>query len=125
MPMPMGMGMPPMGLGGPPGMGPMPGMGQPQGGPDPAMAALQGLSGMPAPQREEKALAEASANIQLALAGVYSRSAKASRHLSNAYSEIQQAREALNDIAAEGVGMPPDLGGSLMPQSQGMATPMM
>lgn len=94
-------------------------------GPDPAMAALQNLSGVPSPQREEQALAEASANIQLAMSSVYSRSAKASKHLSNAYTEIQSARQALNELTSEGVGMPPDLMGSMLPQSQGTPTPML
>lgn len=119
MPIPMGMGMPPMGMGGLGGP-----MGMPPAGPDPAMAALQGLSGVPAPQREEKALAEASANIQIALTGVYSRSAKASKHLSDAYTAIQQAREALNELTSEGVGLPPDLLGASNGPGMGQGSPM-
>lgn len=106
-----------------PGMMPpgMPGMGGPMpAGSDPAMAALEGLSGVPAPQREEKAMADASAQIQIALTGVYSRSAKAAKHLSTAYKEIQLAREALSQLPQQGVGAPPDLLGSPLPMGQGM-----
>ena len=112
-PMPGMMGGPPPGM---PGMPPL-GMGGPP--PNAQMGALEGLSGMPMQAKEQKALAEASANIQLALAGIYTRSAKASGHLSKAYSEIQKAREVLDQLSASPVGPPPDLLGGMTPQPMG------
>jgi hypothetical protein len=98
-------------------------MGQPPGA-NPAMRALEGLSGVPAPQRELKAMAEASAHIQIALAGVYTRSAKASELLSKAYENIQKARQVMEELSQQPVGPPPDLLGSLTPLSQGPPSPM-
>lgn len=113
MPLPMGMGLPPMGL---------PGL---QGPPNPAMAALDGLSGVPAPQREQQALDSASAQLNIAFQGVSMRSATAAKHVANALKEIQQAREALGELGMQAVGAPPDLLGSMLPQSQGMPTNML
>ena len=81
--MPGMMGGPPPGMPGmpPPGMG----AGAMGGMPNPDMSALESLSGMPNNAKEKEALATASANIQIALAGIYTRSAKASKHLSTAY----------------------------------------
>ena len=119
--------MPGMMPGAPPGMPPqgMPGM-PPQGGmpPNPDMAALESLSGMPNNAREKEALATASANIQIALAGIYTRSAKASKHLSAAYSEIQKAREALEELMDTPLAPPPDLMGMPSPMPMGQPTGM-
>src|SRR2546425_126720 len=117
--------MPGMPMGAPPGMPGMPPsgmMGAPPGGggpPNPAMGALDALAGMPMQAKEQKALAEASANIQIALAGIYTRSAKAAEHLSKAYSEIQKCREVLEQLGSAPVGPPPDLLGGLTPSPMG------
>lgn len=111
MPQGMGMGMPPLGM-----MG-----GQPPA--DPAMQALSQLNGMPAPQREEQAIAEASANIQIAMTAVSMRNPVASKHLASAYKELQQALESMRQTADMGVGAPPDLLGSTLPMGQGMPGP--
>lgn len=123
--------MPPGMMGGmPPGMPPgMPGQ-PPMGGgmppmPNPAMGALDQLSGMPTQAKEQKALAEASTNIQIALAGIYQRSAKAAEHLSKAYSEIQKAREVLEQLASDPIGPPPNLLGGMSPMPMGGPSPMM
>jgi len=118
-PMPGMMGGHPPGM---PGMPPPPMGGAP---PNPQMGALEGLSGMPMQAKEQKALAEASANIQVALAGIYTRSAKASEHLSKAYSEIQKAREILEQLGSSPVGPPPDLLGGMTPQPMGPPNPLM
>lgn len=102
----------------------MPPMGGPMG-PDPAMAALEGLAGVPSPQREEKAMAEASAQIQIALTGVYGRSAKAAKFLSTAYRDIQSAREALKELASAPLGPPPELLGGLSAMPQGPPSPLL
>ncbi len=99
------------------------GMPGPSPGPNPAMKALEGLAGVPSPQREEKAMAEASAQLQIALIGVYGRSAKAADHLAKAYQEIQKAREALKELASAPVNPPPDLLGSGGPMPMGMPGP--
>lgn len=96
----------------------------PHGQPSPDMGALSALSGMPSNAREKEALATASANIQIALAGIYTRSAKASNHLSLAYSEIQKAREVLEELVDTPVGPPPDLLGGLTPSPMGVQSPM-
>ena len=114
--------MPGMMPGAPPGM--MQGQPQGQGMPNPDMAALESLSGMPNNAREKEALATASANIQIALAGIYTRSAKASKHLSAAYSEIQKAREALEELMDAPVGPPPDLMGQASPMPMGQPAGM-
>lgn len=103
----------------------MGGMLLPPPGPDPAMKALEGLAGVPSPQREEKAMAEASAQIQIALTGVYGRDATAAKHLSTAYKEIQAARESLAKLAQAPVGTPPDLLGGMVPMPMGPPSPML
>ena len=115
--MPGMMGGPPPGMPGmpPQGMGGMP----PQGMPNPDMSALESLSGMPNNAKEKEALATASANIQIALAGIYTRSAKASKHLSTAYGEIQKAREELEQLIEAPLQPPPDLLGGLNPSPMG------
>ena len=99
--------------------GGMPPQGPQMGSPNPDMGALEALSGMPSNAREKEALATAAANIQLALAGIYTRSAKASKHLSLAYSEIQKAREVLEELVDAPVGPPPDLLGNASPMPMG------
>lgn len=94
-------------------------------GPNPMMGALERLGGMPMQAKENKALAEASANIQIALAGIYQRSAKAAKHLSTAYSEIQKAREVLEQFATDPLEPPPDLLGGMTPSPMGPPTPML
>ena len=89
------------------------------GAPNPDMGALEALAGVPSNAREKEALATAAANIQLALAGIYTRSAKASKHLSLAYSEIQKAREVLEELVDAPVGPPPDLLGNASPMPMG------
>jgi len=115
-------GMPPGAPPGMPGMPPPPG--GPGQGPNPAMGALQRLGGMPMEAKEKKALAEASAHIQIALAGIYGRSAKAADHLSKAYSEIQKCREVLEQLGSAPVGPPPDLLGGLQAAPMGPPSPM-
>ena len=117
--MPGMMGGPPPGM---PGM-PPPAMGG-GGMPNPDMSALQSLSGMPNNAREKEALATASANIQIALAGIYTRSAKASKHLSTAYSEIQKAREELEQLMDAPIAPPPDLLGGMTPSPMGQPSGM-
>lgn len=126
----MPQGMPGMMGGPPPGM---PGMPPPQmgggmppmgGGQNPQMGALESLSGMPSNAREKEALATAAANIQIALAGIYTRSAKASKHLSTSYSELQKAREVLEELVDAPVGPPPDMLGGLTPSPMGVQSPM-
>ena len=117
--------MPGMMGGAPPGMPGMPP--PPMGGggmPNPDMSALQSLSGMPNNAREKEALATASANIQIALAGIYTRSAKASKHLSTAYSEIQKAREELEQLMDAPIAPPPDLLGGMTPSPMGQPSGM-
>ena|SRR3990167_785894 len=116
--------MPGMMGGPPPGM---PGMPPPQMGggmPNPDMSALESLSGMPNNAKEKEALATASANIQIALAGIYTRSAKASKHLSTAYSEIQKAREELEQLIEAPIAPPPDLLGGMTPSPMGQPSGM-
>jgi len=116
--------MPGMMGGPPPGM---PGMPPPQMGggmPNPDMSALESLSGMPNNAREKEALATASANIQIALAGIYTRSAKASKHLSTAYGEIQKAREELEQLVDAPISPPPDMLGGLTPSPMGQPAGM-
>ena len=90
----------------------------------PEMGALEQLGGMPSEARVSKALAEAAANIQLALADVYTRSAKASKHLSVSYEEIQKAREVLDELSSSAVGPPPDMMGNMQPSPMGQPSPM-
>ena len=119
--------MPPQGMPGMPG-GMPPGMpGMPPGGPqgNPAMGALDQLAGMPMQAKEQEALQKASANIQIALATVYQRSAKASSLLSKAYENIQKAREALEELGSQPLPPPPDLLGGMMPSPMGPASPLM
>lgn len=113
--------MPGMMQGAPPGMPGMPPPQPPMGGgmPNPQMGALESLSGMPTNAREKEALATASANLQIAMAGIYTRDAKASKHLAAAYSEIQKAREALEELGEAPLPPPPDLMGSPMPMPMG------
>ena len=116
--------MPGMMGGPPPGM---PGMPPPQMGggmPNPDMSALESLSGMPNNAKEKEALATASANIQIALAGIYTRSAKASKHLSTAYGEIQKAREELEQLIEAPIAPPPDLLGGMTPSPMGQPSGM-
>ena len=116
--------MPGMMGGPPPGM---PGMPPPQMGggmPNPDMSALESLSGMPNNAKEKEALATASANIQIALAGIYTRSAKASKYLSIAYSEIQKAREELEQLVDAPLAPPPDLLGGMTPSPMGQPSGM-
>jgi len=106
----------------PPGMPGMP-PGGPQG--NPAMGALDQLAGMPTQAKEQEALQKASANIQIALATIYTRSAKASNLLSKAYGDIQKAREELEQLGSQPLQPPPDLLGGMMPSPMGGPTPMM
>ena len=99
-------------------------MGPPPG-PDPALQALEGLSGVPSPQREQKAMAEATAQLQIAVQGVYGRDATAAKHLLKAMELIQQARESLDKLAQQAVGPPPDLLGGMSPAPMGPPSPMM
>lgn len=117
-------GMPGMPGGMPPGMPGMPGMGGPPQG-NPAMGALDQLAGMPNQAKEQEALQKASANIQIALSTIYTRSAKAASLLSKAYGDIQKAREELEQLGQQPLGPPPDLLGGMMPSPMGPQTPMM
>lgn len=102
----------------------MPGMGGPPP-PNPAMGALDQLAGMPTQAKEQEALQKASANIQIALASIYTRSAKAASLLSKAYGDIQKAREELEQLGQQPVGPPPDMLGGMMPSPMGPQNPMM
>ena len=126
MPPPMPGMMPGMPQGMPPGMPGQPPMGGDPGmPPNPAMGALEQLSGMPMQAKTQKAMAEASANLQIALADVYGRSAKASDLLSKAYSDIQKARQVLDELSSAPMAPPPNLLGGMSPMPMGGASPMM
>lgn len=92
---------------------------------NPSMGALEQLSGMPGAEKEKEALAQASANIQIALATIYTKSAKAADLLSKAYSEIQKAREVLEQLASAPLPGPPDLLGGMSASPMGPAAPML
>lgn len=110
---------------GQPGMPPAPGMGM--GGPaNPMLQALSRLSGAPAPSREKRAMQTAAANLQIAMTGASTRSAKAAEHLSKAYQEVQRAIQIMEDLATAPIGPPPDfLGGVPSPMGQGSPAPML
>ena len=98
-----------------PGMGPSPMGGPPQA----AMQALDQMAADPTPEGEVDAMHEATVKLRVALSRVYMRSHRASKHLADAISSIQKAREALQDDSQSPVGLPPDLLGGMPPSPMG------
>jgi len=79
------------------------------GGPEAGLKVLAEMQQQPPPGGEEQMLAEASNLIGQAASRMSMRSAKAGKALADALSKIQQAREAMKDVASGPLAPPPDL----------------